>query len=677
MKKFVAIALGVAAAPMAFGQTFSDDFESYNAGDYIAASSAAWATWSGATGGAEDVQITTAQAANGSNSIYLSTTNDTGGPQDIVLDFGGVYNTGQFSYENNFYVEGNKGAYFNFQAESTIGSVWAMDCYMLQTGELILSSGGTTLLETNYPSDTWFNARFEINLNTNTWELFIDNVSQGQWANPENRVASLNLYPVNPSGSGGNSTAGYYVDDVEYTITPYTLPTLNGAPIFIDNVVGLATQDKYPSVTVRNLGTSNITSFDLVVDYNGSQVTENVTGVNIPSLGTYDVALTNAVTLIAGSNPISATISNVNGAGADDDPTDDMKTISVNPVVPAAGKIVVAEEATGTWCGWCPRGAVAMDYMAASYEGFFAGIAVHNNDPMTVTEYDNGMGTLIGGYPSALVDRQGDIDPLAIESEFLQRITEAPTATIENGATWDATSRTLTVSLTTTFDQTATGNWGLACVLTENDVTGTGSGWEQSNYYSGGGNGVMGGYETLPNPVPANQMVYNEVARVLSPSFTGYPLTSTAANDVTTLNFTFVLPADWDENEIHIVGILVDNNGLVDNGSITTIADAVNNGLESGVDVTSVTTFDAPDAEVNVYPNPSNGTAFIDLQMDEVQEVNLRIRNITGQIVAERNYGDLTGANTLPVNTENFARGIYTIELHIGEGVYTQKLIVE
>ena len=97
----------------------------------------------------------------------------------------------------------------------------------------------------------------------------------------------------------------------------------------------------------------------------------------------------NNITLIAGSNPLTFTISNVNGAGADGDANDNVGTININPIVPAAGKMVVSEEGTGTWCGWCVRGAVYMDLMAAKYSNYWAGIAVHNGDPMVVATYDS------------------------------------------------------------------------------------------------------------------------------------------------------------------------------------------------------------------------------------------------------------------------------------------------
>ena len=96
-----------------------------------------------------------------------------------------------------------------------------------------------------------------------------------------------------------------------------------------------------------------------------------------------------------------------------------------------------------------------MEKMAETYGDNWIGIAVHNGDPMTVTEYDAGIGTLIGGYPSALVDRGTDTDPSAMEADFLQRITQAPKAFINNTATFQPISRTLTVTVSADFQAAA------------------------------------------------------------------------------------------------------------------------------------------------------------------------------------------------------------------------------
>ena len=76
-------------------------------------------------------------------------------------------------------------------------------------------------------------------------------------------------------------------------------------------------------VDVINLGLTTITSFDIDFDYNGNIISENVTGVNIPMLSSYSVAFTNPIVLAGGSTTVTATISNVNGLGPDNVPSND------------------------------------------------------------------------------------------------------------------------------------------------------------------------------------------------------------------------------------------------------------------------------------------------------------------------------------------------------------------
>lgn len=571
MKNLFFLSITILYFNVCSAQTFSDDFESYSSGDYLGASSNDWTTWSGSTGGTEDVQVTTVQANSGSNSIYFSSIASGGGPQDVVLPFGGEHNTGTFSFSAAFYIEAGKGAYFNFQEKTSIGVGWAMNCNI--ANGMVSLDNGVALASGPYTDETWFELQIDIDLSTNTWELFLDNVSQGTFSNPTCQVASLDLFPLQ-----GN---GFYVDDVSYTVTPYTLPNLNAGLVSI-TMGELASTSVEPSIQVRNLGTSTINSFNVELYYNGSHYTEVVTGLTLSSLDVHTVNFTNPVMIVSGANNATATLSNVNGNASDDDSSDDSKTVLVDPLTPAIGKLVIGEEATGTWCGWCPRGAVGLINMDTKYHGLFQGIAVHNGDPMTDSVYDAGIGPYISGYPSALVDRGSDIDPGAFEGDFLERIVIPPVAFITTGATYDTINRILNVSITAEFQQCISGNYKVACAIIEDSVTGTTSDYDQSNYYAGGGSGEMGGFESLPNPVPASQMQYDHVARSISPSFEGldnaYP-DSTAVGYSHTHTFSFTLSPAWDENQIHIVGMLMDPAGRMDNAGSVTITEAESTGL--------------------------------------------------------------------------------------------------
>lgn len=657
-------------------QTFSDDFENYAAGSFLAQSSTTWATWSSANGGgADDATVSSANAHSGTNSLYLASTAVGGGPDDILLPFGSVLSNGTFSFGSWLYVNAGKTAYFNYQASTTPGQIWSMDVNFDANGDLRFTNSGALLLQTTYPQGQWFEFDMNANLNNSSWEILIDGVSVGTFQNPVFNVASMDFYPVENSA--------FYMDDVSFDYVPYVTPLLNAAAMNLTVENGLASQTRQPTVDIRNLGTSVITSFDLTVDYNGVQNTQSVTGVSYAAGTVNTVNLTQIITLSAGTLPATVTVSNVNGNATDDDPSDDVAFANVIAVAPASGKVVVAEEATGTWCSWCPRGAVFMDLMSTKYDGFFAGIAVHNNDPMTNVDYDAAIAPFIGGYPSALVDRTPEIDPMELEQSFLERIVVAPAVFLTNGAQYNAATRELKVSINSNWQTAVTGTqYKLACVLTEDSVTGVGSGWAQSNSYAGGSNGVMGGFELLPSPVPASMMHYDHVARYIYPGWNGaaaYAATVNAGDEVID-NFTFTLPADWDETKMHIVGMVIYTNGsntYIDNASTATIDEAVANGFEVGTDLGGISGiyFDDPSAQLSLYPNPTTDQTFVQLNLQSASHVSVAVFSVDGRLLQEKNYGMLNGGNVLPVLTKSLANGVYVIEVSINGAKHALKCV--
>ena len=365
--------------------------------------------------------------------------------------------------------------------------------------------------------------------------------------------------------------------------------TLNASVTTIVNITGLNGQLRNPSVEVINLGLNNITSFDVNFDYNGIIITENISGVNMITNDVYQIDFVNSISLIGGTNTGTTTVYNVNGLGQDDNPNDDIMTTQITAVTPAPGKLVIGEEVTGTWCGYCPLGAVALNWMDHYYEDYWQGIAIHNGDPMVDPPYDNGMAPFIVGYPSGVIDRGPAVIPAAfgtLEQDFLQRVVIPPTGIITNGA--ELNGNILTVSLTVDFQIAVSGNYKLACIIVEDSVTGPPPTYSQQNAYSTGSYGPIidvdgTDWANLPPLVPASQMVYRHVGRRIAPSFTGEPLSSTSYNagDNEAICFDFALASPWDQSQISIIGMLIDHNNRVDNGSSSSLIDAIAVGLDT------------------------------------------------------------------------------------------------
>lgn len=658
MKKITLLVSTLCLAVGVNAQILSENFDSYSSGDYLGVVGAPdWTTWSAAPGSSEDVQIGTAQANSGANSTYfLGTTG--GGPQDVVLEFDQLYTSGTFIFETAVYVDANKSAYFNFQATQVIGTTWAMNCNM--DGGIISIDDGVTsdLALGNYTDDTWFTLRIEANLSTGRWQAFVDGTCIGVWANSINSLASLDIFPLDNSS--------FYMDDVMYDYIAYTPVALNATVAGFSIGGNIAGLDVHPKVTINNSGTTTITSFDVTVDYDGTPYVENITGVNLTAGQSMEVVYTNPITLVTGNTSATATVSNING-GTDDDVSDNDGCLVSNPVVPAPGKVVVGEEATGTWCTWCPRGTVYMDKYKEDFGPFWAGIAVHNGDPMANSVYDAGVGTMISGYPSSLVDRNPEVDPSAMSTDFYARLQIAPTAIITNAYTWNATTRVLEVTVTADFQMAADNNYKLACVITEDGVTGTGSGYDQVNAYAGGSNGVMGGFEVLPNPVPASQMVYDHVARGIEPSFEGDASSFPAVVNVGeqhSRTYSFTLDAGWNENNMEIIGMIIAPNGMIDNAGKTTVV------VPAGINEIDEA------ASFKLYPNPATTSATVELALENDSKVELTVYDMSGKEIASRNYGVISNS-TLQINTVNFEAGVYLVEVTVNGIVSTKRLIIQ
>lgn len=570
MLKKLGLFLSVALFPLgASAQIMSENFDSLNPGDYMGVVSPTyWTTWSGAVGGAEDVQVSAAQANSGSNSIYLVSSQANDGPQDVVLDLGQQFTSGVFTFESMLYIVADKKAYFNFQSSPNLGTTWVLN-FNAAAGSISIDNGITSNLAVgSYPAETWFSIKIEANLSLNIWKAYVDGVQIGMWQGDTNTIAAVNLYPILGSE--------FYVDDISFNHEPYT-PSNSNAAIYGLNVAGnIAGLPANPTVEVINAGVSTIASFDVTVDYNGAQYTRSLTNLDLPSTSSMAVVFSDAIPLVPGSLPFTATVSNVNGAIADDDPSDDAAMVTINPLVPAVGKVVVAEAATGTWCPWCPRAAVYMDRFEQDFGRFGIGIEIHNGDPMSNQAYSQAISNMIPGYPSALVDRGVVADPGLMSSELLARLTSLPTAFLSTSNVWDAVTRELRVTITAEFQFAANSDYKLAVVLTEDGVIGSSSDYNQANAYSGGANGPMGGFELLPSPVPAASMVYNRVARAIEPSFAGdatvFP-ENVFAGEIYSRTFWFDLEPSWNAEEINVIGLLIDPSGEIDNASKARLAD--------------------------------------------------------------------------------------------------------
>ena len=437
------------------------------------------------------------------------------------------------------------------------------------------------------------------------------------------------------------------------------------------------TVKKYPLIntsntigyTFLNEGITPVKSMVVGWTDGTNQYVDSLKNLNI---GYYETYKGNFKTKFKSTTPtlynITAKVLSVNGT-TDEVPANNEKVFAIHVLNKDVPKKMVVEEATGTWCGWCPRGAVNMALMAENYPDDFIGIAVHNSDPMQNDAYNAGLTSFEGfsGFPSVIINRNIIEDPGNLEAYWLGTVrAESAAADVQVSST--IADRTITVDASVDFNtQFSNEDLKFIAVLVEDNVTGTTAKWAQTNYYAGGTT-TMGGFEKLADPVPAKDMIYNEVGRALPFGYEGRSNSferEIANGDFKDISFDIDVPSGYDINEVSVVVMVADSTGSII-GAAKTQSKAV-----AVVDQNDQLT------GVSLAPNPASDHTYLKLNLVENTEVTVNIVNQLGQIVAQRNYGHLSGDQILPIITSDFNKGLYLVNVVAGKNFVTKKLMVD
>jgi hypothetical protein len=424
---------------------------------------------------------------------------------------------------------------------------------------------------------------------------------------------------------------------------------------------------------IQNLGANTINNVDVKYEVNGTVYTSTLSNINLTSGNVYAFTHNTPINVsVANPYPTKVWVDLPNDADRSDDTLNTMVTgLSYLPE-----KRVLIEEATGTWCGWCPRGAVYTEQIDTVHLGTAIVVAVHNGDPMTNTAYDAGIGTLIGGYPSGCVDRKSnDVDPTDFEATYLDRITDVSPADVGVTATYNAATRQVDINVSSTFAANLTGDFRLNAVLVEDDVTGTASGYNQTNYYSSASQnialvGAGHNWQTEPGTIPAANMHYNFVGRDILGGFDGQPgSVPSSVSASTTYNYTFnyTLPAGWDESQIRVIGMLQD----VSSGHVLNVT------RSPYLATTGINTLSADNFSMSLFPNPADAFTQLEVSLTKSTNYTIEMTDVLGKVVYGQNITGSTGKNVITLPVSGLNSGIYLVKVNVEGSVLTTRLMVK
>ena len=245
-------------------------------------------------------------------------------------------------------------------------------------------------------------------------------------------------------------------------------------------------------IEIQNAGTNGIKNVTFEVDINGSKQQVDYT----PEYAVEGISTKHAMELevsapeTLGLLPVTVTVIKVNGK----DNAYEKKVAKGNIIV-VSEKVqhkVVVEEFTALWCGWCPRGFVALENLRKDYGDNIVLAAAHINDEMDSKKYYDAI-MPNQPAPSAHLDRRHlVIDPyygqamyaqvpMAIKYEIDELTELAPEASVKVNASLDGNN--VNVKADVTFLYSGEANYALGYVLTSDGLQK--DSWAQTNYYSG------------------------------------------------------------------------------------------------------------------------------------------------------------------------------------------------
>ncbi len=334
---------------------------------------------------------------------------------------------------------------------------------------------------------------------------------------------------------------------------------------------------------LSNIGSQIAESLDYTYTVDGVShdvhfIPEQGIAPNLVSSTTVDLPL-EAVSEI-GEHAIELTITKVNGQENGSAAATANTTVSVLPYVPVHRPLV--EEFTGTWCGWCTRGYVAMELLNDTFGDDVVLAAYHNGDPMQVT---SAYPVSVSGYPSASLNRNGVIDPyygnhddqdFGIKYDVIDCMNTVVPADINVEASWaDADKTRIEINAATRFfENNANAGYKVGYILINNGLSGEGSSWEQHNYYpSYASTYVNTGLEILTTwPETVSGLVFNDVVVDVAAmkGVEGSIPSSIVYNEEYTTTYSMDIASNkviQDKDKLYVAAFIIAPNGTIINAN--------------------------------------------------------------------------------------------------------------
>jgi hypothetical protein len=481
------------------------------------------------------------------------------------------------------------------------------------------------------------------------------------------QINNTTAYQVagSPSVANNAGTNAQPSDNSFYTFIPGVQPQKDIKMLSIDVPPYLSVTNAPFDITGSfvNNGTDTITSFDLSYQVdNNTIVTSNITGVNITSMSNYSFTHPTKWNGAVGNYNIKVWTSNING-GTDANPQDDTLNKAMQVVANMVQRMPLYETFTSSTCGPCVAGNTNMDALFAANPNKWVCVKYQMSWPGSGDPYYTAEGGIrrqfygVNSVPRQEIDGGYDGNSSSVTQADFDAAYAIPAFM---GITADMVLGGHMVTVNYTIDPKIDfpANAKLYIAIVEKKTyNNTGSNGETEFHW------VM--KKMLPNgsgstigPLTANTTVTNSVSYAFNgpyrlPNNAGDPIDHTKENSVE--DFNNLIAVVW-----------------VQNPTTKEVYQSALSSFTIGMDKA-----ERDNLIKSVYPNPAQNQVNIDLNMEQSENVDVSIFNTLGQIVINKQFGSLNGANTLKINLGNLSQGIYFVKIQVGNKIYTKPLTVK
>lgn len=348
-----------------------------------------------------------------------------------------------------------------------------------------------------------------------------------------------------------------------------------------------------------------------------------------------------------------------------------MSAIAQHKVESNGKKYSVLEESTGAWCQYCTDGTAQVDAMTTANPQALA-VANHYGDAMQIADYKGWEDNIYGsGWPGATIDRKKVSGSFKIPRNqwptYSQTVTSGtPKFDVMVEHTWDAATKTISITVTATALEDYTGKLSFNAYVTEDKVTGSGSGYDQKNAY----NGTAGHpFQGKGNPIVGFE--HNHTTRaLLGGAFGDNDWTDPKKDDKKSATYTYTLKTGEDETEMHIIGFIAMNGASYDDKEILNAMEARVFPWATGINNV------AQISDMSVYPNPANNFINVKSHLVSAAPTTVTISSLVGQVVYSQEFAQTNNLFSENISVANLNSGVYMVTLSSNGTQKTQKLVI-